>query len=362
MADVVFKNGGEYLLHIIDCSKNNDENIFIDEEKYKGVTLTVDGYTLPENPKEWKQDKSNLNIYRTQIGDAEFTVTYKDKNLLTLEMKKGKEVKIVEPVGIKLSKYVYYHGEPEILNDENDEKWLSKKEVDKIGGWLTFNEEGIDEENSMYFSRTPHWPKLGTSGITIGRGYDIGVGDGVIKLQNVVRNKLKSVSANNRCKPINNKLIDWLVGGTKLKGNLAKNYLEKINKLKKEDRIITRKQQFYLFTEVLHKEYLLTTIRTITKPDVEKIYGKVMFDKIPYQIRDVLFDLTYRGDNHGETRGKFMPLLVAGYNIDKGTKNLNNYSSLVKLMGNLDYWCKSSNTVPLKRFEARRDYLLGTYK
>ena len=27
-------------------------------------------------------------------------------------------------------------------DDEDDEKWLSKKEVDKIGGWITFNEEG----------------------------------------------------------------------------------------------------------------------------------------------------------------------------------------------------------------------------
>lgn len=57
MEEVVFKNGVEYLLHIIDCSKNNGENIFIDEKKYKGVTLTVDGYILPENPKEWKQSK-----------------------------------------------------------------------------------------------------------------------------------------------------------------------------------------------------------------------------------------------------------------------------------------------------------------
>ncbi len=57
MEEVVFKNGVEYLLYIIDCSKNNGENIFIDEKKYKGVTLTVDGYISPENPKEWKQSK-----------------------------------------------------------------------------------------------------------------------------------------------------------------------------------------------------------------------------------------------------------------------------------------------------------------
>lgn len=29
-----------------------------------------------------------------------------------------------------------------VEDDEDDEKWLSKNEVDKIGGWITFNEEG----------------------------------------------------------------------------------------------------------------------------------------------------------------------------------------------------------------------------
>jgi hypothetical protein len=53
-------------------------------------------------------------------------------------------------------------------NDEMDLKWL---EVPK--GKLTFDVEGNDIENSTWFSRKVHWPG-GVSGITIGRGYDLG--------------------------------------------------------------------------------------------------------------------------------------------------------------------------------------------
>jgi len=118
MEEPLFESGQEYLLHIIDCNKNNQDNIFIDETKYKGVTLTVGGYILPENPKEWIQDTNNPNIYKTKVGDAEIIAIYQDKDLLALELKKKDGTDINLPSGIKLSKPIYYHGEQEILNDD----------------------------------------------------------------------------------------------------------------------------------------------------------------------------------------------------------------------------------------------------
>ncbi|WP_421203559.1 hypothetical protein [Aeromonas sp. 602658] len=56
-----------------------------------------------------------------------------------------------------------------VSDDEMDEKWFI---VTK--GQLTFDEEGNDVENSTYFSRKIHWPGNSESGVTIGRGYDIG--------------------------------------------------------------------------------------------------------------------------------------------------------------------------------------------
>lgn len=56
-----------------------------------------------------------------------------------------------------------------VSDDEMDEKWFI---VTK--GQLTFDAEGNDVENSTYFSRKIHWPGNSESGVTIGRGYDIG--------------------------------------------------------------------------------------------------------------------------------------------------------------------------------------------
>ena len=40
-------------------------------------------------------------------------------------------------------------------------------------GQLTFDAEGNNNKNSIYYSRIPHVPLVGKSGVTIGRGYDL---------------------------------------------------------------------------------------------------------------------------------------------------------------------------------------------
>ncbi|MEH2921975.1 hypothetical protein ACFFL1_11420 [Samsonia erythrinae] len=41
-------------------------------------------------------------------------------------------------------------------------------------GQITFDGEGDDSPNSPYFSRVIHWPGNPKSGVTLGRGYDMG--------------------------------------------------------------------------------------------------------------------------------------------------------------------------------------------
>ncbi|HAY0635810.1 pesticin C-terminus-like muramidase [Serratia rubidaea] len=41
-------------------------------------------------------------------------------------------------------------------------------------GLLTFNAEGNNIRESLFYSRVIHFPRMGISGVTIGRGYDIG--------------------------------------------------------------------------------------------------------------------------------------------------------------------------------------------
>ena len=40
-------------------------------------------------------------------------------------------------------------------------------------GQVTFDSEGNDNKGTIHYSRVPHWPG-GCSGLTIGRGYDMG--------------------------------------------------------------------------------------------------------------------------------------------------------------------------------------------
>ncbi|WP_239419938.1 pesticin C-terminus-like muramidase [Pseudomonas saudimassiliensis] len=99
-------------------------------------------------------------------------------------------------------------------------------------GQLTFDVEGNDDESSIYFSRVAHWPRLGASGITIGRGYDIGH-------QSNVKSDLESVG-------ITEPLLSWLEGAQGLTRNAARDYLQNASPEIRRHQI-TRKQQQELF-------------------------------------------------------------------------------------------------------------------
>ncbi|EOV0147213.1 hypothetical protein ACOIXN_004696, partial [Vibrio vulnificus] len=127
----------------------------------------------------------------------------------------------------------------------------------------------------------------------------------------------------------------------------------------KEEQVLTRKQQHFLFLEI-YPEYESDTKRLITKADVRAAYDKehiIVWDKLPANVKDVLVDLTYRGDNtgsddpKGSTRAWFIPALVNDIKNDLiGTS-----SSFYKVM-NDKTWLKRG--VDLNRFEKRWEHLL----
>ncbi|VVO35587.1 hypothetical protein [Pseudomonas fluorescens] len=82
-------------------------------------------------------------------------------------------------------------------NDDNDLKWLKVPY-----GQLTFDVEGNDIEDEShplyrYFSRVVHWPG-GASGITIGRGYDLG--------------QRPAPESDLRAAGVEEQLLTWLIG------------------------------------------------------------------------------------------------------------------------------------------------------
>ncbi|WP_063336787.1 hypothetical protein [Marinomonas sp. SBI22] len=227
-----------------------------------------------------------------------------------------------------------------ILDDEMDKKWLI---VPK--GQLTFDVEGNDNDSSVSFSRTVHLPVrgkastsevvAGASGITIGRGLDVGS-----RSTKEVQGYFDKVAEH--CRPVAPELITFLkdsVGmkgasnktGEKLEGDAKTAHIQKAQEndkalikyvkdfkdsIKDKSKItLTRKQQYYLFLAI-YDYYEDKAKGLITKPDVQEEYGVVNWDTLPNKVKEVLVDLTYRGDNTGikDTRGStrkwFVPELV----------------------------------------------------
>ncbi|PBP81223.1 pesticin C-terminus-like muramidase [Pseudomonas syringae] len=118
-----------------------------------------------------------------------------------------------------------------VLDGDNDLKWLK---VDR--GQITFDVEENDIEDASnpmhrYFSRKIHWLG-GVSGITIGRGYDLG--------------QRPNPEADLATAQVTELLLSWLIGAKGLKGQEAKNYLASASAELKAI-FITRKQQYNLF-------------------------------------------------------------------------------------------------------------------
>lgn len=211
------------------------------------------------------------------------------------------------------------------MEDDNDLKWLKVER-----GQLTFDVEGNDLEDPanplhMYFSRKVHWPG-GVSGITIGRGYDLGQ-------RPTPETDLAAVG-------IKEPLLSWLLGSKGLSGVAARNYLNSASpEIRKS--FITRKQQYQLFVPVY--EFMKSeVIRISDKADVVHLYGHLNWDSTNPKIQDMAIDLIYRGDYTGDARAF----------IQRHMTN-NDLSAFSAVIGDRSKW----GNVPDDRFNKRVDYL-----
>ena len=212
-----------------------------------------------------------------------------------------------------------------LVTDENDLNWLIVPH-----GQLTFDVEGNDIEDSShaghrYFSRKVHWPG-GASGVTIGRGYDLGQRPDPLP---------DLLSAG-----ITEPLLSWLVGAKGLKGQAAKNYFDDAS-AEIKNTFISRKQQYDLFMlvyEFMKREVL----RILQKDDVLRAYGEVYWEVLHHKIKDVTIDLICRGDYTGETRKIIQSFLAGNDKI--------NFSRAINAREN---W----PSVPADRFNKRAEFM-----
>ena len=210
-------------------------------------------------------------------------------------------------------------------NDENDLKWLKVP-----AGQLTFDVEGNDIEDASntahrYFSRKVHWPG-GVSGVTIGRGYDLG--------------QRPNPETDLAAVKITEPLFSWLIGAKGLKGQAASDYLTSASvEIKKI--FITRKQQYDLFVSV-YKFMKKRVIEISGKDDTIQAYGALNWESIDSKIQDMVVDLIYRGDYTTSSRALLQHHFVT-----------NNYAGFKSVISNVSNW----SNVPADRFNRRVEYL-----
>lgn len=144
-------------------------------------------------------------------------------------------------------------------------------------GQLTFDAEGNDILTSPYFSRRIHWPG-GVSGVTIGRGYDMGG-----RTANVIYHDMRSVGI-----PANQ--AQSLSKGGKLKGTSAQQFVKKNVTLCS---MITREEQARLF-ELIYPGYARSA-RAVYLSKTSAYPTRTPWEALHPAIKDVVVDFVYQG-------------------------------------------------------------------
>lgn len=211
-------------------------------------------------------------------------------------------------------------------NTNNKNSGLS---VDR--GQVTFDAEG--NEGGRFHSRTAHWPG-GASGVTIGRGYDLGQQSksGIIK--DMTAAGISDGDAN-KFAPAAGK-----------SGKDAKAWLDENGKTLPE---ITQEQQkklFYIAYDRLAGDVARISTqyaKTVSERDGGKREDyEINWDTLHPAIKDILVDLRYRGDYTPNTRKFVQPLAIA-----------NDLAGMAKVMADRTRW----SAVPKDRFERRAAFM-----
>ncbi|WP_248767640.1 pesticin C-terminus-like muramidase [Pseudomonas sp. MWU12-2345] len=170
-------------------------------------------------------------------------------------------------------------------------------------GQITFNAEGNDIPGSPYYSRHIHWPGNDLSGVTIGRGYDMGT-----RSQSEIHNHMLAAG-------IPHVQASRLAEAAGLKGSQAAQF---VNNYRTSIGDITHQQEQALF-DLIYPFYIDRAIANYNKW-TENLAGRQPWESLHPIIRDILVDFVYQG-------------FTAGPNPMKaGMKN--NFSELISYIEN----------------------------
>jgi hypothetical protein len=178
-------------------------------------------------------------------------------------------------------------------------------------GQATFDAEGL-ETPGAYFSRAIHWPGGLKSGVTIGRGYDMG-----LRTPLQVQRELEYAGVNS------NDAIQ-LSRGAGLRGSAAQAF---VSEHRSTAPMLSQEAQKQLFEVVVTPEIINDIRRILTKPDVVERYGATEWRCLRPEIQELLFDLRYRGDYTPDVREQIQEYVVT-----------NNTRGLTQVMRDTEFW------------------------
>lgn len=166
-------------------------------------------------------------------------------------------------------------GSPSTFPHEN--RHLDTGRLTVSMGQVTFDGEGSDNPYSGYFSRYIHWPG-GKSGVTIGRGYDMG-GRG---REEIFFDLTRAGVPKDQAEIISH--------GAKYKGPAARQY---VIKHRNEGGIITREAQARLF-ELIYPGYLRKG-KHVYQIMTNKFPEHTPWENLKKPIQEIAIDFVYQG-------------------------------------------------------------------
>lgn len=178
---------------------------------------------------------------------------------------------------------------------ESNHESVASQQLLPERGLLTWNAEG--ESTGRYATRKIHWPGGKASGVTIGRGYDMGLRSAADVQRDLIA---AGVSRDHAIR---------LGSGAGKRGDAAANFVRS-NRSKLPE--LTPAQELKLFSSVTYPRYEREVQRISAKADVVSAYGRLDFDSTPQAVRDVIVDLAYTGNYTPGTRKFLQQPIVSG--------------------------------------------------
>jgi hypothetical protein len=189
---------------------------------------------------------------------------------------------------------------------------------------VTFNAEGV-EASGRFFSRQITYPG-GESGVTLGRGYDMGRRSAATIVREL---SLAGVSEADAA------MFSKAAG---LRGQAAQHF---VGANRGHFPTLGLEAQKKLFEDVVTPDLVADIQRIFNKPDTVRAYGRPDWEQLSRGAQELVFDLRYRGDYTPVTRQRIQKLLVN-----------NDYEGLKTVMNDTAYWAKLG--VPAGRIKERQ--------